>query len=520
MRKLGAAHQLLTFLMVVLTGLARAVPIIRLFLRPQVAYAAKGPIQMHHQTWHAEITLTVPESPEQMQDTLNDEAKLKALMLNPEGMKEFVKGYMTNVANDNPDMIKQTGDMLQKGLAEFIEDHGFDGGQLTRVPMDTSTARQMAYNGGSELAWFRNMNPAQRMAALAAYEPEARGAALDGHFKRMSDYYTAIDWQTRDGRVERMLTDAQTKVLGESQGDAGGFLVPEEFRVQLLSLALERAIIRSRAMVIPMTTLKVRIPAIRDTTHASTVFGGIQAFWTPESGSFTQTEPTFSQVALDAKKLMGGTRVGNELIRDSAISLEALLNRLFASAIAYFEDDAFINGVGGGQPIGILNADAMISVTKETGQAATTIVWENLIKMYSRMLPASLGNAVWIAHNDTFPQLATMALNVGTGGSAVWINNGVAGPPATILGRPVLFTEKAQTLGTAGDIYFVDPSFYLIGDRQSLEIASSIHTRFNTDETEWRFIERLDGKPWIDSALTPRNGSNTVSPFINLATRS
>ena len=46
-----------------------------------------------------------------------------------------------------------------------------------------------------------------------------------------------------------------------------------------------------------------------------------------------------------------------------------------------------------------------------------------------------------------------------------------------------------------------------------------MHTRFNTDETEWRFIERLTGKPWIDSALTPRNGSNTLSPFVDLAVR-
>jgi len=93
-------------------------------------------------------------------------------------------------------------------------------------------------------------------------------------------------------------------------------------------------------------------------------------------------------------------------------------------------------------------------------------------------------------------------------------------PTFSIYGRPVLFTEKAQTLGTAGDIYFADLSYYLIGDRQSVTMASSMHTRFTTDETEFRVTSRLDGRPWIDSALTPRNGSNTLSPFINLAARS
>lgn len=472
-----------------------------------------------------ELTLTIPDNAADLEDVLNDEAKLRALMNDPAGRKAFIDGYAENFHDaDKGEIKEQAREQMTRVLDTLLEENGFDRSNLKRLPMDETIARQMARNGGGlELPWSRGMTPGRKAHALSIYEPESDGAKLDGQFQRLGEYYQTAAafadpyWLSQNLRG---VTDARLKVLGESQLDAGGALVPEEFRVQLLSLALEASIVRPRAMVIPMTTLKVRIPSIRDTSHATTVFGGMQFFWTPESGTFTQTDPTFAQVALEAKKLMGGTRVGNELIRDSAIALETLLNTLFAQGIAYFEDDAFINGVGGGQPIGILNAAALVAVAKETGQQATTIVWENLIKMYSRMLPSSLGNAVWVAHMDTFPQLATMALNVGTGGSAVWINNGVAGPPATILGRPVFFTEKAQTVGTAGDIYFVDLSYYLIGDRQSMEIASSMHTRFNTDETEWRIIQRLDGKPWIDSALTPRNGTNTLSPFVDLAVRS
>jgi len=65
----------------------------------------------------------------------------------------------------------------------------------------------------------------------------------------------------------------------------------------------------------------------------------------------------------------------------------------------------------------------------------------------------------------------------------------------------------------------VDFSYYLIGDRMALEMASSAHTRFPTDETDFRFIQRVDGRPWIDSALTPRNGSDTLSPFMAIAAR-
>ena len=94
------------------------------------------------------------------------------------------------------------------------------------------------------------------------------------------------------------------------------------------------------------------------------------------------------------------------------------------------------------------------------------------------------------------------------------------GPPVSIYGRPVIESEKCQTLGTAGDIYLVDFGYYLIGDRQSMVMSSSPHVRFTNDETVHRFIQRLDGQPWVNSALTPRYGTNTKSPFVALATRS
>ena len=165
-----------------------------------------------------------------------------------------------------------------------------------------------------------------------------------------------------------------------------------------------------------------------------------------------------------------------------------------------------------------MNSAALITVTKETGQPNTTIVWENIVKMYSRMLPASLGRAVWIANINTFPELATMALSVGTGGSAIWLNNGSDGPPMTILGRPIVFTEKLPTLGAANDIIFVDFGYYLVGDRQQMRAESSPHVKFQNDLTAYRVTERVDGRGWLQSALTPKAGS-TLSPFVALGAR-
>ena len=76
-----------------------------------------------------------------------------------------------------------------------------------------------------------------------------------------------------------------------------------------------------------------------------------------------------------------------------------------------------------------------------------------------------------------------------------------------------------QTLGTQGDIGLADFSQYLIGDKGGIKVATSIHLRFDYDETAFRFVLRYDGQPWWLSALTPRRGTSTLSPFVVLAVR-
>jgi HK97 family phage major capsid protein len=270
-----------------------------------------------------------------------------------------------------------------------------------------------------------------------------------------------------------------------------------------------------------MESLTVPYPTIDSTSNASSVHGGVVGYWTEEGGALTDSSPKFGRIVLQAKKLTAYSEVPNELFTDSLISLQAFMDEVYPEAISWFEDTAFVSGSGVGEPIGFLNANAAVTISKEVGQPADTIVWENLTKMYARMLPSSINRAVWVAHIDTFPELATMALSVGTGGSAVWIGNGngAGAPPMTILGRPVLFTEKVNTVGDAGDINFVDFGYYLIGDRQVMQAETSAHYKFGNDKTAVRLIERVDGRPWIQSAITPQHGSNTLSPFVKIEAR-
>jgi HK97 family phage major capsid protein len=415
---------------------------------------------------------------------------------------EFVRNYAKAVRDKDASILDQVREQTQQILGEWLRENPTAKG-VKRVNLNPEDAPTPARN--------------------TLYNKRAPGAKVDElGFDGPEDYLRAI-WY-RNSRPEALAIKDKLLSIQNTFGSTvpadGGFLIPETLRSELLRVALETAIVRPRARVIPMETLRVPFPTIDSTSNASSVHGGLIGYWTEEAGALTQSSAKFGRVVLDAKKLTGYAEIPNELFQDSILSFQAFLGQVFPEAISWFEDTAFFSGTGVGEPLGFLNADAAVSVSKESGQAAATIVWENVVKMYARMLPSSLGRAVWIVNNDAFPELATMALSVGTGGSAIWLNNGAQGPPMTILGRPVIFTEKAQTVGTVGDINFVDLGYYLIGDRQTMAAETSPHYKFANDQTAFRIIERVDGRPWIQSAITPQKGSNTLSPFVKLATRS
>jgi HK97 family phage major capsid protein len=79
--------------------------------------------------------------------------------------------------------------------------------------------------------------------------------------------------------------------------------------------------------------------------------------------------------------------------------------------------------------------------------------------------------------------------------------------------------EQAPTLGTVGDIVLADLNQYLLVDKGGVQTATSIHVAFLTDEQVLRFTYRVAGQPLWHSALTPFQGSGTLSPFVSLATR-
>jgi HK97 family phage major capsid protein len=324
------------------------------------------------------------------------------------------------------------------------------------------------------------------------------------------------------GSIDPRLFNAAATGMSESVPSDGGFLVQTDFSNTLLEQLNQTDVLASRCrrMTVSSASNSIKINGVDETSRASTRFGGIVGYWKDEAASKTASAPTFRTIELNLKKLIGLCYATDELLQDAS-ALEGFIRRAFNSEFGFKRDDAIVNGTGAGQPLGILNAGCTVSVSKETGQGTKTIVAENIIKMYSRIFAGSLGNAVWLVNQDTLPQLYTMSLAVGTGGAPIFMPAGglSQSPYNTILGRPVLPIEQCATLGTVGDIIFADLGGYILAEKGGLQSDMSIHVKFDTDESVFRFVMRIDGQPERATPLTPYKGSATLSHFVTLATR-
>jgi HK97 family phage major capsid protein len=306
--------------------------------------------------------------------------------------------------------------------------------------------------------------------------------------------------------------------LGEASGVTGGYTVPPEFYQQLLTIMAESTFIRPNAFVVPMGSATLQIPFLDITTvqsaGVSPFFGGVQMYWTAEAQTRTETEPQFKQLELKAWELSGYSVSSNVLLQDSIIGLEKFLMTLFAKALAWFEEYAFLQGNGVGKPQGMLGAGPTISVNR---QGAGLVQFADVATMWSKLLPISWGKAFWAFSPSVVPQL--LQLKDGNN-RAIFLTTEAGGihpaPNWSLLGRPAIPTEKLPALGTRGDLMLIDPSFYVIGDRMSVEIAASEHVNFLKNQMTWRIVERIDGQPWMDKPVTLQDGNTQVSPFVAL----
>lgn len=325
-------------------------------------------------------------------------------------------------------------------------------------------------------------------------------------------------------RDKRLVWSAAATGLNEKTPSEGGFLVQKDFSTELLGIMHEMGELLNRVRRVPISPNSngIKLPAVDETSRATgSRFGGVYGYWTDEADTATASKPRFRTMNLELKKLMGIGYATEELLADS-VALEAVMQQAFAEELTFRTEDAILNGIGGGQPLGILNSGALVTVAAESGQAAATIRTENILKMWARLPIRSRRNAVWMINQDVEKALYQLTLGSGTAVMLLYTPPGANGnnsPYGLLLGRPVIPIEYSATLGTVGDVVLFDPQQYVMIDKGGIAQASSMHVRFLYEEMTFRFTFRVDGQPVWNSSVTPFKGSDAISPYVALATR-
>ena len=304
---------------------------------------------------------------------------------------------------------------------------------------------------------------------------------------------------------------------GEYSDTYGGFAVPRTRLPGMLSVGFEGDPTAGLTQNIPMASPTVDIMARTDKDHTTSVSGGFTVARRAETAAIVASRMGLEMITLKASGLFGLAYATEELLADSPMSFAAIIDAGFRTQFGAHILNEKIRGLGGDQYLGILNSGAKVEVAKEAGQAADTIVSQNIIKMAARSW--GFDKAVWVANHDTKPQLAVLSIAIGTAGALLYTPSPRDGFPDMLWGRPIYYTEFAATVGDVGDISLVDWSQYLEGTYQPIQGAESIHVRFVNHERAFKLWTRNAGAPWWRTALTPAKSANTLSPIVTLAAR-
>lgn len=326
----------------------------------------------------------------------------------------------------------------------------------------------------------------------------------------------------------RLIANAPTDFMREGVGEDGGFAVPPDYRSTIMSKITGEASLLSRTDRQQSSSNVWSQPVDVSTPWQTT--GGVRAYWTAEGAQKTQSSPSLQNLNLRLHKLAALIPVTDEL-RDDAPAIDNYLMSRVPIAFDYEINNAIIAGTGVGQPLGILNSGALVTVAAEAGQAADTIHANNILKMWGRLYAGFRNDAVWLVNQDVEAKLPYLA-------AAATMPDGttVVGPTATywgpgdlrnsnnfglLLNRPVIATEACSALGDVGDIILASFNQYLTVTKVAgLRSDISIHLWFDYDVTAFRFVFRLAGGPWLQTPIA-RKGSNTntLSAFVTLAAR-
>ena len=335
----------------------------------------------------------------------------------------------------------------------------------------------------------------------------------DRNIKSLTDFFLAV----KNGNVQRLdKVYGATKDLGDLTGTNGGYLIPEQFNVDLMNGIRTQSEIIGLCRTQNVTTSYGRYP-MPDVTVVPTANVGQTAFaagmttTVKASGSaYTETTPALKMLQFTIHTIGGFVDVTKELIADSAFSIDQLFNNLAGEAIRAKQEYGIIRGTGVGEYLGFLNADASIGIDADTDNA---FVYADAAEIRSRHYTMNQATTRWIANDTAFVDFVNMQL--GANGNSVLGTVTMNGKTyQTLFGIPIVYNQHMSASNTAGDIALVDFSAYMRFIRSGFSVFYTPHQKATEGLDVFVFNIREDGKPMFPNKITLADGSTTISPFV------
>ena len=363
----------------------------------------------------------------------------------------------------------------------FLDSHRTEKGTLTAEDDATYTRMENEITDlGKEIARL------ERQEALEAELNKPVGTPLT------SKPTTGKQQEVKTGRASDayragMLTALRTNfrqvsnVLQEGVDADGGYLVPEEYDRRLIQTLSEENIMRRLGHVITTSgEHKINIAATKPA-----------AAWIEEGGALQFSDATFAQILLDAHKLHVAIKVTEELLYDSAFNLESYIIEQFGKALANAEEDAFLNGTGVGQPLGLF---AEVGGGHVAGTLSAALKADDVLGLIYELKRPYRKNASFIMNDKTVAQIRKFKDN---NGAYIWQPSYQAGEPDRILGYSVHTSEYVPENAIA----FGDYSYYNIGDRGTRSFKQLTELFAGNGMIGYVAKERVDGKLILPEAV-------------------
>lgn len=249
----------------------------------------------------------------------------------------------------------------------------------------------------------------------------------------------------------------EARALTVGTNSAGGYLVPDDFQLDVIRDLSEHSPVRQYARI-GRTNRDKQIYPKRLT--------GVTVGTVTETGPRPTSEPTFGQLEIPVFEYSVQADISNHLLEDSGVNIEEELRLAFSEGFGEQEAADFVNGTGTGQPKGFM-VDA--NVPETTAASATVIDPDELIDLMHAVKSAYRRRGVWMLNSTSIASIRKLKDN---DGAYIWRESIAEGNPPTLLGRPVVESVDMPDVSTGeSPIVFGDfKSGYQIVDRIDLSV--------------------------------------------------